>query len=170
MIRPATPADAAAMAALHVRAWQVGYRGQIPDAELDALDPAERALRWTKTLADPSVTVLVAVDGAAVVGFCSFRASGDADGTARTGEIKTLYVEPERWRSGFGSALLARALAGARERGFEEVTLWVLGTNTNARSFYEAHDFTPDGGLRTEKLPTAALHEVRYRRRVQSLE
>ncbi len=37
-IRAARPEDAASMARVHVRGWQETYRGQIPDAVLDAPD------------------------------------------------------------------------------------------------------------------------------------
>lgn len=43
-IRLAAVADAEALAALHLHAWQWAYRGQLPDAYLDAL-PVTRA-RW----------------------------------------------------------------------------------------------------------------------------
>lgn len=41
-LRPALPADALAVARVHVRAWQVGYRGLLPAAYLDSL----RATVW----------------------------------------------------------------------------------------------------------------------------
>lgn len=46
-VRAALPADAFAVAEVHVRSWQLGYRGLLPDAYLDALRPADRAARYT---------------------------------------------------------------------------------------------------------------------------
>jgi hypothetical protein len=46
-IRTARPADALALAEVHVRSWQAGYRHLLPDAYLDSLRPADRAARYT---------------------------------------------------------------------------------------------------------------------------
>jgi hypothetical protein len=45
-IRPATAEDAAGIAAVHVRSWQVAYRGQLPDALLDSLSVDQRTRWW----------------------------------------------------------------------------------------------------------------------------
>ena len=36
-LRPAEPDDAMEVARVHVRSWQAGYRGLLPDAYLDGL-------------------------------------------------------------------------------------------------------------------------------------
>ena len=46
LLRPAEPVDAMAVARVHVRSWQVGYRGLLPDAYLDGLRAEERAERY----------------------------------------------------------------------------------------------------------------------------
>jgi hypothetical protein len=46
-IRLAVPEDALAVARVHVRSWQVGYRGLLPDDYLGKLNAAERAKRYT---------------------------------------------------------------------------------------------------------------------------
>jgi hypothetical protein len=70
-IRAATVADAESISVVHVRAWQIGYRGLMPDAVLDAIDPAARAARWRDTLTDlpPGNVVYVAADGDRIIGF-----------------------------------------------------------------------------------------------------
>jgi len=47
LLRPAQPADAAAVARVHVRSWQVAYRGLLPDEYLDGLQPEDRAPHYT---------------------------------------------------------------------------------------------------------------------------
>jgi hypothetical protein len=42
--------------------------------------------------------------------------------------------------------------------------LWVLASNEQARRFYEAAGWRPDGGAQTIELGGATLEEVRYRR------
>lgn len=39
--------DAMGVAQVHVRSWQVGYRGLMPDDYLDQLRPEERAAKYT---------------------------------------------------------------------------------------------------------------------------
>jgi ribosomal protein S18 acetylase RimI-like enzyme len=167
MIRLATASDANQIAVVHVRGWQAAYRGHMPDAELDALEPARRALRWTQALVEPLVGVFVAVERDAIVGFSSFRPSLDRDAPPSTCEIGSLYVDPAHWRCGHGRALIDAVVGAARERAFEEVSLWVLGANAAARAFYEKVGFAPDGGTRTETLLGVSLDEVRYRRRLR---
>ena len=36
-LRPAEPGDASAVALVHVRSWQAGYRNLLPDEYLDGL-------------------------------------------------------------------------------------------------------------------------------------
>ena len=50
-VRRAVPEDAAPTVAVHVRAWQVAYRGLMPDQVLDGLSVAqrERTLRQALT-------------------------------------------------------------------------------------------------------------------------
>ena len=52
VIRAARVGDAAQIAVVHVRSWQGAYRGLLPQAYLDGLDPAERVGRWERSLAE----------------------------------------------------------------------------------------------------------------------
>ena len=49
-VRAATPADAAAIAGVHVRSWQAAYRGIVPDEVLDGLSLPDREQRWRSIL------------------------------------------------------------------------------------------------------------------------
>jgi len=165
-VRPALLNDIDAIARIHVRSWQHAYRGQIPDAVLDALDPAERAQKWLEWLDKPGFLLQVAVRDEAVAGFCSLIPSRDHDASDEVGEVASLYVDPARWRSGAGTALMAAAVAEARAAGKRAVTLWVLTSNTSARQFYERIGFVPDGGSKVETIRGLALPHLRYRRDV----
>ena len=116
----------------------------------------------------------VGTAGAGVAGGSVGAAAGAARaGTVRPvtargrGEIASLYVLPTEWRRGTGRRLGERALAEARERGFAEVMVWVLETNSRARRFYEALGFRPDGESKIFlERPYASWRELRYRRAV----
>jgi GNAT superfamily N-acetyltransferase len=163
LIRLATPSDIPEIARVHVRAWQVAYRGQVPDAYLEELQPSHREALWSRVVAADNVTVLVAIESASVVAFCSLLPSRDDDALATTGEIAAIYVEPDRWRRGIGAALLDAALDVARGRSFETLTLWVLSANSPARAFYESRGFAADGRSKTDTSLGFPLHSVRYK-------
>lgn len=147
----ARPADADAIARVHVASWQVAYRGIVPDAVLDALDLRERAAQWEANLAQYSRFVAIARADGEVIGFCSSQPARDADLDARAvAEITALYVEPAWFDRGIGRALLTSELPRLHCAGFERVVLWVLDANVRARRFYRAAGFAPDGGERRE--------------------
>ncbi|TMC73450.1 MAG: GNAT family N-acetyltransferase [Chloroflexi bacterium] len=155
-MRPASQADAAAIAGIHIRSWQVAYRGQLPDAYLDRLseDLARRTSFWERWLAAETAsrrqTALVAEEAGRPIGFVTFGPSEDEPPDPTIGEVYAIYVDPTGWGRGYGRALAAM--------------LWVLDTNIRARRFYEVAGWKPDGGLKTETLGDLLLSEVRYRR------
>lgn len=163
-IRRAAANDAAGIAAVHVRAWQKAYRGQIPDDVLDSLDESQRAARWVELIAQPGHALQIAVRDGAVVGFCSLIRSRDPGSVGDTGEIAALYVDPEHWRSGVGAALLGASLDVARSTGYRVITLWVLASNVLGRRFYERLGFASDGETKLDVREAYSLHEMRYRR------
>ncbi|MCW3813420.1 GNAT family N-acetyltransferase [Micromonospora sp. DR5-3] len=180
-IRREEPDDAAAIAEVHVRGWQAGYAGIMPDEVLRRLNPAAWAQRrrdlGTADPAHPFTTLLAEVDGA-VAGFATFgpyrnnQDRGDLD--PAYGEILAMYVEPTHWGAGTGRALLAAARAGLAERGWTEYRLWVLSDNARARRFYERAGLSPDGTESVYRLPLsggqdpALLREVRYTARLDT--
>jgi GNAT superfamily N-acetyltransferase len=150
-VRTATSADAAAVADVHVRAWQVAYAGLLPAHELDALDPRERARRYDfdNRAAGAARTFVALIDGR-IAGFATCGAQDGASGATR-GELRALYIDPERWREGLGLLLLRRAEAHLRELGFDEAVLWVLIGNASAERFYLAHGWRADAVRRHER-------------------
>jgi ribosomal protein S18 acetylase RimI-like enzyme len=166
MIRLAALSDVDDIATLHVKAWQSAYRGHMPDAHLDGLEPSTRAAMWSRVIGQPATVVLVATVGEALVGFCSSLPSRDADASPVVGEITAIYVDPPVWRSGIGSSLMEATIESARVRKFSDLTLWVLTSNSSARAFYEARGFKTDGQTKTEELSGFSSDTTRYRRRV----
>jgi ribosomal protein S18 acetylase RimI-like enzyme len=147
-VRRAVPSDAAAIAAVHVRTWQVAYRGLMPDELLDRLSVAERETFWRDALTrrqGPGAVLVAAQDGA-VLGFCAVATpSRDDDAGDGVAEIGAIYVESGVWRAGVGRALMQTALDDLRAEGWRAVTLWVLAENRQAREFYAQFGFGPDG-------------------------
>ena len=166
-VRPARLGDEQAIAEVHVRTWQVAYRGQVPDEFLDELSIAPRIAVWRSVLADPQPPAnqaFVLEEDQRVVGFAHVMPSRDNDAGADAGELTAIYVDPQRWRAGGGRLLLDHAMTALRAAGFSVATLWVLGTNDGPRRFYEALGWVPDGAAKDEQREGFTLHEVRYGR------
>jgi GNAT superfamily N-acetyltransferase len=164
VVRRAEPVDALAVAAVHVRAWQAAYRGLLPDDYLAALRPEDRAARYMfgELSADRPLTV-VASEGQTICGFATTGPSHD-DELPRTGELYALYVDPDRWGTGVGRALIKAARENLVDRGFDAASLWVLVGNERAERFYRIDGWTPDGSRREDEVWGVSVDEIRYRR------
>jgi len=162
LIRVATPADAAAVAHIHVESWKVAYRGIMPDDAIARTDLAYRTAFWTDRIANHEWPVFVIEEDGKLVAFCQMVPSPDSDDDPKTvGHITSIHVLPHLRGQGHGRALLDHAFAEFRRRGFAEVTLWVLEGNGSARRFYEQLGLRDDGGRKT--YPRTEVPEARYR-------
>lgn len=167
VIRTAVPADAAAIAAVHVRSWQWAYRGQLPDTFLDGLSETleRRTAMWRDRLEqgrEQGRTWVAEVDGQ-IAGFADAGPSREGDATPETGEVNAIYLEQRVAGMGAGRALFARAIEFLRQQGYRMATLWVLSSNDRARRFYEKAGWRPDGATKVEERPGFQLAETRYR-------
>lgn len=167
-VRRAGPDDAGALGVLHIRAWQEAYRGQMPQAHLDGLDSeiAAREEWWRGALAEspaPDVFVVDADRPGELGGFATVSADPDDGEPPGTGRVMAIYVRRHAWDTGMGSALWRQATQHLAELGCTAATLWVLESNTRARTFYERMGWAPDGVSQVDVRDWAELHEVRYR-------
>lgn len=170
-IRRAVIADAPRIADVHVRGWQIGYRGLLPQSLLDALDAAQRVPRWTATVqqaAWPASGTLVAEDAGELLGFADLRPTPDPDqDPSAVGEITSFYVAPDAWGQGIGRSLMAASVRTMSDAGFSAATLWVLDTNVRAIAFYEAAGWLCDGATRDDVVGGAPIRDLRYRRAIR---
>ncbi|MGH6918401.1 MAG: GNAT family N-acetyltransferase [Geminicoccaceae bacterium] len=136
-LRRARPADAAAVAALHLAA----RRDAMP--YLPALRSDEQIRAWTRDTLLPKAEVWVAELAGRPVGYLAL-----VDDI-----LDHLYVGPEHQNRGVGSLLLAKAKA-LRPGGLR---LYAFQRNRHARAFYEARGFAPvefsDGASNDEQEP-----------------
>ncbi len=166
LVRPARTDDDAEVAGVHVRSWQAGYRGLLPDDYLDGLRTEDRRGRYAFGSSDPAVpSTLVAAEDGAIRGFVTTGPWCDAQDGA-VGEVLALYVDPAAWGLGLGRRLVAEGRAQLDRIGFAEAVLWVLVGNDRARRFYRADGWVPDGARRTEEVWGVVVDEVRLRRRL----
>lgn len=89
LIRHATPDDAAAIAAVHVKTWQESYQGIIDQNVLDGLSIEQRLPFRLKILQDTPEGHFVACFEDKIIGFCD---AGPSRTDLAKGEIYAIYV------------------------------------------------------------------------------
>ncbi|MGM0555239.1 MAG: N-acetyltransferase family protein [Myxococcota bacterium] len=169
VIRTAKPGDVFELADLEVRSWRAVYGSIFPASELRKLSVERRAISWARQIDHPGYqsVSLVADTGDGVVGFlqCGPARGPQAGGN---GEIYSIYVDPEHWGAGVGTALMDIAFDFLAAR-FDQAVLWVVRENESARRFYKARGFHADqGSLRTYTFFNFAVLCARYSRSLAS--
>lgn len=163
LVRPATAADAPAIAHIHVTSWRETYTGLMPEDFLERMtDEAARERRqafWTRHLgAETGEIVFVAGQGGEVVAFASAGPPRDHPGV--DAELFTLYALRAVQGRGVGRALMSAVAREVEARGCRSLALWVLDVNPT-RAYY-AHLGGREDGEKTEALPGGGrLREVR---------
>lgn len=128
MIRTAVPAEAEAVTALHARARATYYPDGIPDDGTDWL------ATWQGAIARPDGHVLCLVDDGRIVGLASFRTPEGAP--AETVKLFQFHVDPDRWRSGLGTALHTACAEQWQADRKRTAVLEVHVENARAQAFY----------------------------------
>ncbi|MCE1169803.1 GNAT family N-acetyltransferase [Azovibrio restrictus] len=136
-IKPVTPPDVPAIAALAREIWQATYPGIITQEQIDFMleqrygherlyDDLEDADKW--------------LDQAFVAG----RRIGFAFSELYKGEFKLdkLYIHPDLQRQGVGGALIAHVAARAKKLGYPCVILAVNKRNEKAIASYRKYGFS----------------------------
>jgi GNAT superfamily N-acetyltransferase len=165
LARPAGPADAEAIGAIHVRAWQAAYRGVMPDAYLDGLQAEDRAAIWRPSLEAPRPDRAVWVvedDDGDVAGFAAFGPEAADPPRAAVGELYAINLDPDRWGRGLGRILLTAAERELGSLGHRSAVLWVVPSNDRARRLYDQAGWVPDGTDRQADVLGVVVPEMRY--------
>ncbi|WP_432941645.1 N-acetyltransferase family protein [Kribbella sp. CA-253562] len=142
-VRPATPADAEAVAAIWHTGWHDGHDGNVPD-ELAAVRTKDTF--WSRARERVAETTVAVVDATAassetpaevVAGFVIV--AGD--------EVEQVYVSRDHRGSGVAGVLLAEAERQVEAAGHPAAWLAVATGNDRARRFYERSGWTDAGAF-----------------------
>jgi GNAT superfamily N-acetyltransferase len=183
LIRSASPADAAQIAAVMRDSWFAAYDGIIAPALIDRATAPDGGARIRQSFRTRPWQRMIAavVRGPApatatrIVGYASFGPERDvvdmpwpypltmAGSDGQVAELYALYVHPAWWSTGTGRALMDQVLAKVGAAGFACITLWVLEANARARRFYQRAGFDPDGARHVLD-DLGGVAEIRYRR------
>ena len=135
-IRPITPPDVPAIAALAREIWQATYPGIITQEQIDfMLEQRYGHERLYDDLEDADKWLDQALVGERRVGF--------AFSELRKGEFKLdkLYIHPDVQRRGVGGQMIEHVAARARKLGYPAVVLQVNKRNTKAIASYQKYGF-----------------------------
>jgi len=164
-IRLCLPADAPAMAEIHMRSWEAAYRDIVP-AEYIREKNATRPERWRQFLAgEISSQHIIEADGNPA-GMLCFGPSREEDAGEDTYEVYAIYLHPDYFRQGIGTRAMNYALGEAKKLGKLSMTVWVFAENASAIAFYAACGFVPDGKIQTGEYGKT-LDTIRMRRALQ---
>lgn len=138
-VRAAGPADAAAIAIVHVLSWRQTYPGILPAVTLARLSVENRTLFWRRVLEipEPRTKVFVGEDGTGtVVGFgvCGPEKVGLKD---YQGEFQAIYLVRAAQGRELGTRLMSAMASALVAQGMVSASVWVLRDNRRARRFYQ---------------------------------
>lgn len=160
VVFPAGPADAEALAHVHVTSWRETYKGLLPDAYLARMSEPAFARRFRRQLAGASEVTLAAADRFGLVGYA--QGGPSRRGVPGEGEITVLYLLRQAQGRGLGRELLTRTAQALAAQGASSLMISVLRENFGARGFYE-HLGGVAEPARPEPGPGGVmLHEVAY--------
>ena len=148
--------DAGAIGRVYCEGWKAAYQSLMPDFFLNALT-AENCAPKPYHIA-PNRRLVAEVDGV-VVGTVTF---GKGREDASLAEIQSIYVLPDFWDKGQGSALFRAVVERAKAQGYPGLYVWTLEGNLRAKAFYEHMGMTATGETREFEIAGSYLPEVRY--------
>jgi len=180
VIRSASTADAAQIAAVMRDSWFAAYDGIIAPVLIDQATAADGGARVRQSFRTrPWQRMIAAVAREPrppeIVGYAAFGPERDvlsmpwphpltrAGSDGRVAELYALYVHPAWWSTGTGRALMDQVLAKVCAARYACITLWVLEANARARRFYQRAGFVPDGARHVLD-DLGGVTEIRYRR------
>lgn len=145
ILRPATPADAPALAALGAETFIAAFGHLYSEADLAAFLALVHAPGpVAEEIAGDECTHCLVEDGGRLVAYCKLRypshytSYSDARDPIELGQ---LYALPGYTGTGIGAQLMDWAMGVARDRGHDAVLLSVYAENFGAQRFYQRYGY-----------------------------
>jgi GNAT superfamily N-acetyltransferase len=134
-IRDASVADTQSIAEVHLSVRLVGYRDFLSQEALSSVSHADLVREWNEHVLDSGLATLVHEWHGRIVGVVCFGRARPPWPLGDTGTVEALYVRPEHWGQGVGSALLEQAENALAAERIRVGYLGVYGDNARTRRF-----------------------------------
>jgi GNAT superfamily N-acetyltransferase len=145
-VREAVPDDTSGILSVAEAGWTETYGDMLaPETISAALSEWYDESGTRDAIEQDDVGYFVAERSGSVTGYLSGSVREDA-----VGHLGAIYVTPDEWGNGIGTALLERFERWCAERGCSEIRLRVLSENTIGRSFYRSHGYESTDTEQTE--------------------
>ena len=140
-IRPATKADALAMAQVKQITWEATYRGIYPDAKLDNYSIPDNIKKFEQLIETPDVDVWVAeCNHQGKLFVCGYMSCGTPryPFSRYNQDIGMLYILPDHQGKGLGRQLFEKARELIKGKGYNDFFVCCNKYNLPAQQFYLA--------------------------------
>lgn len=165
-VRRAQAEDAASIARIQVAGWRAAYAGIVPEDFLAGMDTPDRVGLWEQRVRtpEPFATFVALHERDVIAAYCTVGVLRTEDGAGEpgVGELMAIYVDPPHYRRGAGAVVHDAGLDHLIRQGFHRAGLWVFEANSDARAFYAARGWAPDGATHDDEIAGTVIPEVRY--------
>lgn len=96
----------------------------------------EELLQLKEMYSEPRGGIFLLQQGEEFIGCVAIRKKGEG-----IAELKRMYIQPDIRKAGAGTMLLEKALAAAKELGYQMIRLDTLANMTPAINLYKKHGF-----------------------------
>jgi Acetyltransferases len=157
MIRPAERKDASRLAEILIFTKRVAYRSIFHNdiVSFNEMQVLELALSFRDN--EHALNDLYVYDDGIVKGLIRWSKESKLDSDKV--RVHEIYVDTFFQGQGIGSILIHDCIHRSKELGCNEIILWVLEENFDAREFYEKHGFIYGGKNKPEEGTSALLLE-----------
>jgi len=135
-IRPASEEDFESVRNVARRAWKEAYENIVDEESIDGTVSSwysDESL--SAAVEKPGTVFLVATEADELLGFCHAVCHEDE------GDLLRLYVHPDHWGDGIGTALYERLRGDFRDINMKRIRAMVLSQNGMGIEFYRRFGF-----------------------------
>jgi RimJ/RimL family protein N-acetyltransferase len=168
-IRTPTVEEAKAIAQVHMKSGQATYHNILPDSYFRNLSLEKRTESWMNRIINKDWRIFVSELNSKITGCAWFGPCRETDfDSLTTWELYSIYILPDEWGKGHGTALLKEAVNQARSLSINSLYLWVFKNNFRSRRFYANRGMIFDSKrVKLTEWEGISVPEVRYFVRLQ---
>ncbi|WP_336326634.1 GNAT family N-acetyltransferase [Halovenus sp. HT40] len=145
-VREAVPSDTPEILSVAEAGWEETYGDILAEETIStALDEWYDEAETREAIEHDAVGYFVAERDGSVVGYLSGSVRDDS-----IGHLGAIYVAPDQWGEGIGTALLQQFEQWCADRDCPEIRLHVLSDNAIGQSFYRSHGYESVESEQTE--------------------